>query len=62
MKNITNGMFECEVIFNGFNGSIITYPAEEHIVDVIHEAFDVGLVSLDELEDLDNITLTNGGQ
>ncbi len=59
--DITNGMFECEITFNNFGGSIITYPVGEHIVDVIHESFEVGLVSLDELEDLNNITLTNGG-
>lgn len=61
MMDVTNGMFECEIIFKNFSGSITTYPTEDCIVDAIHEAFDVGLVSLDELRDIDNITLINGG-
>lgn len=58
MVRINTGKFKCRIGFSNLGGSItVCGNTEEHVVEAIEESFE-SLTSLDELEDLDHITLT----
>ena len=59
MGQVSIGIFECTFEFSELGGTITTLIRGNHIVESIREALNSELISPDEFNELDSISLTN---
>lgn len=56
---VSVGDYNCELIFESFPQQMVIYPVGEHIVEAINEAFCPSIVSADDLNLVNTITINN---